>query len=758
MQQKNLIVFILGSALIVISWFLLRQLIWPSPPSLKLRVWAGVPGQLIMGAPPGVPGIGPALPQVAQVAVAEWSADEKKAWLAAWLAAKEKPAEEAPKPAPPVVAQGPKPAKPALPAKRHVERVLSNENMRATITSLGGGVRDLTLTRFQEADRLGRPVKDEKLHLIPDCDAHFMWEADRPSFALYHYGKPEPRQDDSNNPPLETLGHLEWEMGPVVQNDNGQEVLLKAVPDPEVMVNGQKYKVAITKKYTLNSGDYHLALEIKFELDPACKEKLIFGYQLAGPLRMPVEGVWYTNTFRNAVIGGYTSNGKNIWRDLQDSRTIGFQGGGRDLPRAENEEKYIKFGGVATQYFASLMVVDDEQQGTKNFIRWARPTLEASSLDPDYPGNADITVRLNSEVELKPGDSVTHKYLLYNGPVKVRLLGLLEGEKEVSPELINRYENKLHLNQLTDYGRLGFWSDLIILCTNVMHRLLWILHSYVMPWSFGLCIIMLTILVRGSMFPLSRKQALQGAKMQAKMRELAPELKQLEEKYKNDPTGFMQAKNELMLKRGVNPMAMLGSCWIVLAQMPIFLGLYYALQESIYFRLAPFLWIQNLSAPDMVFGWGESIPFISKAVDMGFFGRWGPFLGPFFNIFPIIWVVLQVIQQKMMMLPPTSDQEAMQQKMMKYMMVFIGVMFYKVAAGLCLYFIASALWSLAERKLLPKSQLAPAGPSAAAGGSGRGKPPPSPRPKPRPRSDNGDGALQKVKDWWEKVLKEAKKK
>jgi YidC/Oxa1 family membrane protein insertase len=406
-----------------------------------------------------------------------------------------------------------------------------------------------------------------------------------------------------------------------------------------------------------------------------------------------------------------------------------------------------------------MMVVDDEQKGKKDFIKWARPTLEAPAPDPDYPGNADITVRLNSEVELKPGESVTHKYLLYNGPVKVRLLGLLEGEKEVSPELINRYENQLHLNQLTDYGRFGFWSDLIILCTNVMHRLLWFLHSYVMPWSFGLCIVMLTILVRGSMFPLSRKQALQSAKMQAKMRELAPELKQLEEKYKNDPTGFMQAKNELMLKRGINPMAMLGSCWIVLLQMPIFLGLYYALQESIYFRLAPFLWIKNLSAPDMVFGWGESIAFISKGVDMGFGGRWGPFFGPFFNIFPIIWVVLQIIQQKMMMLPPTSEQEAMQQKMMKYMMVVIGVMFYKVPAGLCLYFIASALWSLAERKLLPKSQLIVAGPSAGGAAGGRPKPPPpGPRTKPRSRPTNGDGAIQKVKDWWEKVLREAKKK
>jgi YidC/Oxa1 family membrane protein insertase len=356
-------------------------------------------------------------------------------------------------------------------------------------------------------------------------------------------------------------------------------------------------------------------------------------------------------------------------------------------------------------------------------------------------------------VDLKPGETVKHKYLLYNGPVKVRLLGQLEGESEVDPKLIERYENKLHLNQLTDYGKFWLWSDLIITCENVIHKLLWALHTYVMPWSLGLCIIIVTVLVRGTMFPLSRRQALQSAKMQAKMRELAPEFKQLEEKFKNDPMGLQQAKHELMVKRGINPMAMLGSCWIVLAQMPIFLGLYYALQESIYFRLAPFLWIKNLSAPDMLIWLGESIPWISRPIDQG--SSW-IFMGPYFNIFPVVWVVLQVFQQKMMMLPPTNEQEAMQQKMMKWMMVGVGFMFFKVASGLCIYFIASALWSLAERKLLPKSQLAGATPSGLAGG--KGQPPVVSRPRTRGRPTNGDGALQKVKDWWERVLKEAKKK
>src|SRR5262249_46273155 len=148
--------------------------------------------------------------------------------------------------------------------------------------------------------------------------------------------------------------------------------------------------------------DYHLGLQVEFKLIDAAdpKESVNFCYQTAGPLRMPIEGVWYTNTFRNAVIGGYAAKGRNVWRDLQDSRTIDFQGGGRDLLRAPSDDKSSKFGGVATQYFASMMVVDNEQKET-DFISWARPTLETPSPDPNQPGLADITVRLNAKAELK---------------------------------------------------------------------------------------------------------------------------------------------------------------------------------------------------------------------------------------------------------------------------------------------------------------------------------------------------------------------
>jgi YidC/Oxa1 family membrane protein insertase len=101
-------------------------------------------------------------------------------------------------------------------------------------------------------------------------------------------------------------------------------------------------------------------------------------------------------------------------------------------------------------------------------------------------------------------------------------------------------------------------------------------------------------------------------------------------------------------------------------------------------------------------------------------------LGPYFNIFPIVTVGIMLVTQKMSMPPPTNEQAAMQQKMMKYMMIFFGLMFYKVAAGLCLYLIVSSLWGIAERKLLPKNQMAggmSSGGSSSSGFGFGGKPP-----------------------------------
>jgi len=241
----------------------------------------------------------------------------------------------------------------------------------------------------------------------------------------------------------------------------------------------------------------------------------------------------------------------------------------------------------------------------------------------------------------------------------------------------------------------------------------------------------------------------------SKMKKLQPEMKKLQERYKNDPQAKTRAIMDLYRRHGVNPLA---GCLPILLQLPIFLGLYYALQESIFFRLAGFLWIDNLAAPDMLLYWGQGIPWISTPENLGGLG----YLGPYLNVLPVLAVTLMIVQQKMMTPPPADESQAFQQKLMKYMMIFFGLMFFKVAAGLCIYFIASSLWGVAERKLLPKKKPdAVLPPSEAGGSSGGGGPPPRPGPRPKrpPRSKKeADGAFNKVRNWWSDVLKKAKKK
>ncbi len=113
----------------------------------------------------------------------------------------------------------------------------------------------------------------------------------------------------------------------------------------------------------------------------------------------------------------------------------------------------------------------------------------------------------------------------------------------------------------------------------------------------------------------------------------------------------------------------------------------------------------------MLFDWSGFMPaWVNNGV--GMLG-----LGPYFNLLPLLTIALFIVQQKMFMPPPTDEQTAMQQKMMNYMMIFMGVLFYKVAAGLCIYFIASSLWGIAERKFLPKNASAAGGRQASTTGT-----------------------------------------
>lgn len=796
MQNKNFLLAFALSLLLFAGWMQLRLTIWPQPELKK---------------PPAVeikPGEKDA-PKIRLLAA--------KAAAGPWVDLKAPPA-----PPKPTVVRLPPPA-PPTPADKLItlgdDDPASRFHLRVVLDPRGAGVRSVVLNKFQEADDEGRPVWRDKtkkeflpLELVPD-QANREW----PSNVLLHF-----RGADDDRP-MDTLGKAAWTVaGPVALDQTEDERKTQRIAFSTELAG-----LRLTKTFTLTEGDYHLGMAVTMSRPAADEGTRKFRYQLSGAHGLPIEGRWYTSIFRNALIARAEKG--SVWRDLQDSRQISFWEGGKEILREPG--KPIRYAGVAVQYFASVIVVDDEQT-KQDFLRQARPTLETAvargvirKIDRDRGtfdlGAADqrddrifhianepeireaftqmkegariaviyhrdganrsvatkvgsematqplweedITVRVGSEtVELKPGEEVTHKYLLYNGPVKPSLLNGMTGAAAVSPELVQRYASKLSLNTMTDYqtpGGMGtfastiYLTQIIILFTNLMHGVLGLIHAVIS--SYGICIILLTVLVRGAMFPLSRKQALMSMKMQ----ELAPELKKMQAKFKDDRQAMGHAQMELYRKHNINPF---GTCWLLLLQMPVFMGLYFALQESIQFRLASFwpTWIHNLAAPDMMFYWGEKIPMLSRPEDYGGL----LYLGPYFNLLPVIAVVLMILQQKMMTPPPTDEQQQMQQAMMKYMMIFFGLMFYKVASGLCIYFIASSVWGFTERKLLPKLK-----PKAAESGDtllqkmigtseGTDITTKAKRKPERIARQDDKSTMGRLKAWWADVLEQAKKK
>jgi YidC/Oxa1 family membrane protein insertase len=719
---------------------------------------------------------------------------------------------------------------------------LGGEGFHLTVktTSRGAGVREVTLNRFDSADWRGRPKLDEDgnpvpLDLIQDDEFN-------PSFRMYHYLQPK---DDN---PVFGLGEAIWDFKRLAPGKDEDGNLLHQVCFWTTVPGMDNVK--IVKTYSLTPQAYHvkMLLEIHDLRTDRNAAAIPFRYQLTGAQGIPIEGEWYTAIFRNAIMG-VVDRDNNLWRKLEESARISPRRGGDRYPEGALGDSWLQFAGVANQYFAVMIVVDDKQParddgGTtkEKILAWTRPTLEttekrgkivkkaddtilftdservtarymllprtkkhledlglndgdnavlSSYETPDgkriaswvrlgdtlKPQFDDITVRVSSEVvNLAPNTPVKHQFLLYHGPVKAALLSQFSGDKEVPGDLVDRYTHTLHLRTLTDYHSDNWFgwisskirlTDLIILFTRLMH---WLLNLLQHVFGYGLGIVVLTVIVRGMMFPISRKQALFSIKMQ----ELAPELKKIQEKYPDDAQARMQATQEFYRKHGINP---LGSCWPVFLQMPIFLGLYFALQESVHFRLADFLWIKNLAAPDMLIYWSDNIPIISSPDHAG--GFLGVFyLGPYLNVLPVFAVVFMMIVQMQTMPPPTDDQQAMQQKMLKFMSIFFGIMFYKVAAGLCIYFITSSLWGMAERKLLPKKKPVaafpgPAGstPPGGTGSSGGGGAPVSKGPlTPKDKGKWGKKDKEKAKDkeaittfdklkaLWREILKQAEKK
>ncbi len=461
----------------------------------------------------------------------------------------------------------------------------------------------------------------------------------------------------------------------------------------------------ITKHFTLAKDTYHVAMELQFDPIDASKPTQ-FTYELSGPQGLPVEGLrWKQVSFRNYVfVTQDTEKGTSLSRTLEGIDKLNKDGTPRSYTLNNPQEKQrFLYGGVMIQFFASLAIVDPtEEQTPPNLID--KVLAEFVGPDPDAPPfykdrQGRMTTKLiSSPVSLEKGQPVSHKYMLYAGPSKALLLKFEDGVKE---GLYQKYTEQLHLDQLTDasdfpngpFHKLGI-TNLLVRSTNMMHSLLEWLHSVVM--NYGVAIILMTVLVRMLLFPLSRKQAQNQAKMQEQMKVIRPEMEKIKKQYANDRQAYAMAQMELFKKHKMSPLAGCNGCWILFLQMPVFLGLYFALRESMHLRMANFLWIDNLAMPDMLLHWGDN--FLTN-LPISFV-----YLGPYLHILPIISVTVMYMYQKLMAPPAMDEQQEQQIKMMNYMTLVMGLAFYWVASGLCLYFIVSSLWGMVERKFVKKAK------------------------------------------------------
>ncbi len=237
--------------------------------------------------------------------------------------------------------------------------------------------------------------------------------------------------------------------------------------------------------------------------------------------------------------------------------------------------------------------------------------------------------------------------------------------------------------------------------------------------SFGFAIILLTLIVRVLMLPITLKQQSSMAKFQKNMAKVKPELDKLKEKYKGNSKKMNEEQMALFKKKGVTPVPPLGGCLPMLITMPVFIGMFYTFGMSIELRHTSFLWITDLAQPDRLAK--NPFPFSIGCIDL-----------TYINILPLImsatWVLQGRMQQKNM--PTNADpQMAQQQKMMAYMPVMFGFILYNYASGVHLYQFTSSLLGILEAKyvrkhFLPKDEPEPETPvkgKLKGGGKGGGK-------------------------------------
>lgn len=400
--------------------------------------------------------------------------------------------------------------------------------------------------------------------------------------------------------------------------------------------NRPSYTVS-ADSFTLADGQDELRIPMTYQANGLDYTKTFIFKR--GSYAIDVEYDVVNNSGNNATFGMYAHLRQNVMDDGGSLTMPTYRGGAystedtrykkysfddmQDRNLSLNLANGQGWAAMIQHYFASAWIPRDEA---------------GSNLYTRVIGNlGDIGVRMPNKT-IANGDQANFTATLWVGPK------LQDQMAEVAP----------NLDLVVDYGWLWFIA-------KPLHTLLSFIQGFVSNW--GVAIIILTFIVRGAMYPLTKAQYTS----MAKMRMLQPKLTAMRERIGDDRQRMSQEMMELYKKEKVNP---LGGCLPILLQMPIFISLYWALMESVELRHSPFFgWITDLSAQD-----------------------------PYY-ILPLLMGASMFLIQKM---SPTTVTDPMQQKIMTFMPVMFTFFFLFFPSGLVLYWLVSNIVTLIQQTLIYK--------------------------------------------------------
>ncbi|CRK86003.1 Membrane protein insertase YidC [Candidatus Providencia siddallii] len=375
--------------------------------------------------------------------------------------------------------------------------------------------------------------------------------------------------------------------------------------------------VVYKKIYTVKRGKY--SVDVKYSIQNKTNSMLNIAFfgQLKQTAIVPKHRDTKTTNFALRTYRGaaYSSN-ENAYKKYSIS----------DI-KTEDLNLTTKGGWVAMlqQYFAVAWIPN----GRENAIFYS------AFLDNKYGVIGYKTIPLL----IKPNSVFNYSSTLWIGP-------------EIQSEMA---KISSHLDLTVDYGWLWFISQ-------PLFRLLKFIHNYVGNW--GISIIIITFILRGIMYPLTKAQYTS----MAKMRLLQPKLIEIRERFNNDKQRMSQEMMTIYKSEKVNP---LGGCLPLLIQMPIFLALYYMLMSSVELRHASFFgWVKDLSAQD-----------------------------PYY-ILPVLMGLSMFVIQK---ISPSTSTEPMQQKIITYIPIIFTIFFLWFPSGLVLYYVISNLVTIIQQQIIYKS-------------------------------------------------------